>query len=392
MRISEDTWWYTCDMLWSCHANALRTCRDPQQFGLPSWEKDEKTSSLLKRILTFNCYRLLQFQLSTDYSDYSLFTSHGSLSESSQVNSMGLRMCTSEALRWANFAFVADGESSKSPKGEPLLRNWNIWWTFGRFRNNFFKVSENTEIVRLYKLSKLHKTAMIYEYNVLTLRCIETYRNYGLHFFSPSFQCCARTGSPQSGIPQLSGSVPGSLKLQRMSSQPCCAAAWSHPQSLPCKKTERNALQNGRTAIEQSYGSYWIYNSTWPYKVEACICTHICAQNYTNKAKISNIFHQNKAKISNIFHKVSLLCSLCASLWNVPSCCSCMIMMESIALALPLSRKALWRNSSLQQNEGRENSWTLTYSHWLSQLFISVHRNFRPALHLKSFESFINHL
>ena len=36
-------------------------------------------------------------------------------------------------------------------------------------------MSENTEIARLYKLSKLHKTAMIYEYNVvLTVRCIET--------------------------------------------------------------------------------------------------------------------------------------------------------------------------------------------------------------------------
>ena len=192
MRISEDTWWYSCDMLWYCHANALRTCRDPQQFGLPSWEKDEKTSSLLKRILTFNCYRLLQFQLSTDYSDYSLFTSHGSLSESSQVNSMGLRMCTSEALRWANFAFVADGESSKSPKGEPLLRNWNIWWTFDEhLMNIWWTFDEHLEdfVTTSLKCQKTQKpwdsitfqTAQ--DCNDLRVQCVDSslHRNYELH-------------------------------------------------------------------------------------------------------------------------------------------------------------------------------------------------------------------
>jgi len=161
--------------LWYCHANAVRTCRDPQQFGLPSWEKDEKTSSLLKRILTFNCYRLLQFQLSTDYSDYSLFTSHGSLSESSQVNSMGLRMCASEALRWANFAFVADGESSKSPKGEPLLRHWNDEHL------DFLTTSLKCEKTQKSRDSINFPNCTRLQWFTSTMSCWQLHRNYGLH-------------------------------------------------------------------------------------------------------------------------------------------------------------------------------------------------------------------
>ena len=300
------------------HANAVRTCRDPQQFGLPSWEKDEKTSSLLKRILTFNCYRLLQFQLSTDYSDYSLFTSHGSLSESSQVNSMGLRMCTSEALRWANFAFVADGESSKSPKGEPLLRNWNIWWTFG-FRNNFFKVSENTEIARLYKLSKLHKTAMIYEYNVvLTVRCIETTVSTCLH-------CLHRC--PSSAVRERVRHNLGFRSCLDPFPDLWSFSEWVHNHVaqlldlIPnlCPATKLNAT-HFRTAIEQSYGSYWIYNSTWPYKVEACI--HMYTYMCTKLHKIASTQSKNQQHTQHIsqgFTALSVhreMCQVAAHAWS----------------------------------------------------------------------------
>lgn len=360
--------------LWYCHANAVRTCRDPQQFGLPSWEKDEKTSSLLKRILTFNCYRLLQFQLNrllrlliVHIARQSQWIFSGQFHGFANVHFRGpsLSQLCLRCWRWKQQ--ISEGRASPAT----LER-----WTFG-FRNNFFKVWENTEIARLYKLSKLHKTAMIYEYNVV-LTVASKLRSP----LSPpvSFQCCARTGSPQSGIPQLSGSVPGSLKLQRMSSQPCCAASWSHPQSLPCNKTYF------RTAIEQSYGSYWIYNSTWPYKVEACIHMYTCAQDYTK-------LHQHKAKIS-IFHKVSLLCSLC-----IVKCAKLLLMHDhdgvdspGITLEPQSAMKELFLTAKQRSWKTPELSHTLTYSHWLSQLFISVHRNFRPALHLKSFESFINHL
>ena len=101
-------------------ARIARKMRKRQVFSKESWHllTSLDISWLSKSYNSYNCFN-------SDYS--SLLTSHVSLSESSQVNSMGLRRWTSEALRWANFAFVADGESSKSPNGEPLLhRNIRI--------------------------------------------------------------------------------------------------------------------------------------------------------------------------------------------------------------------------------------------------------------------------
>ena len=188
-------------------------------------EKDEKTSSLLKRIMTistsFNFFQLLRWLIS--------FASHGSLSLLRSVP----WVCEDALPR----PFAEPTLPSLLTVKAANLRRASLSCKIGTCRNvsQLLKIclAERKHGNRETPL-KLHQAAMIYD-----------------HIRSPvSFQCCARTGSPQSGILQLSGSVPGSLKLQRMSSPPCYAAVWSHPQSLPCK-TER--ATHFRTALQQSY-------------------------------------------------------------------------------------------------------------------------------------------
>ena len=171
MRISEDTRWYSCDTVMptlfelagtrsSSDCPLERKMRKRQVFSKESW------LSTVTDCYSFN---------STDYSDYSLFTSHGSLSESSQVNSMGLRMCTSEALRWANFAFVADGESSKSPKGEPLLRHWNDeHLDFVTTSLKCEKTQKSRDSIKFPNCTRL-------QWFTSTMSCWQLHRNYGLH-------------------------------------------------------------------------------------------------------------------------------------------------------------------------------------------------------------------